>query len=273
MSSVVRTENIEIGRDLKGHLSSTSERVLKDMPRKSTLTTSIVVPAYNEEEGLPVVLERIFKSVNGVCEVVVVDDGSRDKTSEVASRFPCTIVQHRVNKGKAGAMKTGIRHARGENVIFIDADGTYPAEAIPQMIEALESYDAVYGSRADGRDNIPIINRLGNAMFQKMMKYIYGFKASDYSTGLYGLKKNHLYMMDIKSEGFNIEVEIAIKASRMKLKVKDIAVEYRPRMGDSKLCSWKAGVGHLKTITSHLTWRKPHRNGHEVPTPVTSPKA
>jgi len=272
MESVARTENLRLGCDSIEHSPSISERVFKDMPKKSRLTTSIVVPAYNEEEGLPVVLERIFKSVNGVCEVVVVDDGSGDKTSEVASRFPCKIVKHKVNKGKAEAMKTGIRHSRGENVIFIDADGTYPAEAIPQMIEALKSCDAVYGSRANGRDNMPRFNRLGNAMFQTMMKYIYGFGASDYSTGLYGLKKHHLDMMDIKADGFNIEVEIAIKTSRMKLKVKDIPVEYLPRLGTSKLCAWKVGMGHLKTITSHLAWRAPQRNGHEVPTSVTSPK-
>ena len=270
MESVTRAKNLRLGYKNGGNTLSINERVLRETPRKFLPTTSIVIPAFNEEAGLPVVLENIFRVVDGTCEVVVVDDGSHDKTSEVASRFPCKIVKHVVNRGKAEAMKTGIRHARGENVIFIDADGTYPVEVIPQMVETLKSCDAVYGSRSTGRDNIPYFNRLGNAMFQNMMKRIYGFKASDYSTGLYGLRKRYLEMMDIKSCGFDIEVEIAAKASRMQLRVKEIPIEYRSRLGNSKLCGWKVGVGHLKTILSHLTWRGSQRNGHEAPTPVIS---
>ncbi len=257
--SVQEYESNEIERSaaINEHLSS-------DLNQWFRPTTSVVIPAYNEEKGLPIVLEKLFNAVDDFCEVVVVDDGSRDKTSEVASRFPCKLIKHEVNKGKAAAMKTGISHSLGENVIFIDADGTYPVGAIPRMIEALKSCDAVYGSRANGRQNIPRFNRLGNTIFQNMMKYIYGFKASDYSTGLYGVKKHYLDMMEIKSGGFNIEVEIAIKASRMKLQVKEILVDYLPRLGTSKLCGWKVGVGHLKTMASHLAWHAPQHNTHIV---------
>lgn len=243
--------------------------VLKQTPKKIQLTTSIIIPAYNEEKGLPIVLEKILSAfTEGACEVIVVDDGSNDNTSKVACRFPCCVVRHKVNRGKAEAMRTGIRHARGENIIFIDGDGSYPAEAIPRICDGLDSYDAVYGSRAIGRDNIPHLNRLGNMIFHNMIKYVYGFKASDYSTGLYGLKKQHLEAMNLRACDFNIEVEIAIKASRMKLKVKDIPVEYHPRVGKSKLSPWTVGLGHLKTIAAYLTWRAPQNNDHQVTTPA-----
>ena len=227
-------------------------------PEKSTaesgVTTSIIVPAYNEEKGIPVTLEGIFNAVDGACEVLVVDDGSVDTTSEVASLFPCHIIRHEENRGKGEALKTGIKHASGEYVIFIDADGTYPADVIPQICEALVSCDIVYGSRTIGRHNIPRFNLIGNIVFQNMIRHIYGFKASDYATGLYGIRKHYLEMMDINSRGFAIEPEIAIKASRMKLRVQEIPIAYQSRIGKAKLNGLNAGFEHLRTILRLAFW-------------------
>ena len=88
--------------------------------------TSVIIPAYNEEEGLPIVLGKLLPLIDDTYEVIVVDDGSTDGTGDVAADFPCRVVRHASNHGKAQAMKTGIRAARGENLIFIDADDTYP---------------------------------------------------------------------------------------------------------------------------------------------------
>jgi glycosyltransferase involved in cell wall biosynthesis len=107
------------------------------------VNTTIIVPAFNEEDGLPVVLTDVMKVIDETCEVIVVDDGSADGTSEAASGFPCTVIRHEVNKGKGEALKTGITAAKGENVIWIDSDNSYPAEYIPRMIEAFEEYDVV----------------------------------------------------------------------------------------------------------------------------------
>jgi glycosyltransferase involved in cell wall biosynthesis len=233
---------------------SSAVTVLKDAEVDSEIIATIVIPAYNEEKGLRVVLERLFRAVDGQCEVLVVDDGSHDTTSNVARGFRCGVIRHERNRGKGEAMKTGIRHARGDYVIFIDADGTYPTEVIPQMAEALAFSDVVYCSRARGRDNIPRLNRLGNAFFQNVLKYVYGFEACDYSTGLYGIRKRHLQKMRIDSRGFAIEPEIAIKASRMKLKMHDIPIQYQPRIGKPKLCSFSAGFEHLKTVFRLLLW-------------------
>jgi len=218
---------------------------------------SIIVPAYNEEAGLAVILEKIHMAVDGVCEVLVVDDGSNDNTAEVAAGFPCRLVRHPRNLGKGEALRSGVRQAVGKYIIFIDADDTYPAEAIPLMYEALESCDIVYASRKAGRNNIPPLNRLGNFIFQHMICRIYGFEASDYSTGLYGIRKHHLEVMRVNSQGFAIEPEIAIKATRMKLQVGEIPVEYRPRVGQAKLGSLRAGFEHLTTILRLLFWQPP----------------
>ena len=230
------------------------DTVVKRPETKPGFVATVVIPAYNEEDGLPVVLERLYRSVDGQCEVLVVDDGSSDATSQVASQYRCGVIRHRENRGKGEAMLTGIRHARGDSVIFIDADGTYPPEAIPQMVQALKSSEAVYCSRVTGRGNIPRMNRLGNAIFQSLMMHVFGFRASDYSTGLYGIRKSHLQRMEVHSRGFAIEPEIGIKVSRMNLKVRDIPIRYEPRIGQAKLVGLKAGWQHLKIMAKLASW-------------------
>jgi hypothetical protein len=122
------------------------------------------------------------------------------------------------------------------------------------MIEALKSCDAVYCSRASGRDNIPRLNQLGNALFQGIMRHVYRFEARDYATGLYGIKKRHLQKMRISSRGFAIDPEIAIKACQMKLKIHDIPIHYSPRIGQTKLSGFNAGFDHLRTMVRLLLW-------------------
>ncbi len=240
---------------------TTGELILKQAETRPGVTTSIVIPAYDEEKGLPTLLDNVFRSVDGICEVIVVDDGSRDRTSEVACAFTkCSVIKHEANRGKGEALKTGVRHAKGDYVIFIDADNTYPAKAISQIADNLEFSDIVYGARSLGRYRIPLFNRLGNMIFQSMIKYIYGFPGSDYSTGLYGIKKTYLESMNIQASGFAIEPEIAIKASRMRLCVKEVPIEYQPRLGKAKLVGPKAGFEHLMTITRLVFWRPSHED-------------
>jgi glycosyltransferase involved in cell wall biosynthesis len=237
--------------------------ILKPAEKKSAVVATIIVPAYNEEAGIGFVLESLFKAVGGKCEVFVVDDGSNDATSTIASAFPCGVIRHRENRGKGEAMRTGLGYASGEYVIFIDADGTYPASFIPQMIDALDSSDVVYCSRRRGRANIPFLNRVGHRIFHNTIRCVYGFQGRDYCTGLYGIRRRHLDKMDIVSPGFAIEPEIAIKASRMKLKMQDIPIQYLPRRGKTKLGSFKAGWEHLKTIFGLLSWQ-PAAEGRDL---------
>lgn len=220
--------------------------------KEKKLKNSLIIPAYNEEKGLPVVLKDVFSLIDDSFEVIVVDDGSNDKTREVAKIFPCRLISHEKNSGKGVAMKTGIREARGENIIFVDADNTYPPEGIIEIAKALESYDMALASRKMGKGNIPVFNRIGNAIFRNSIRYIYGFKGYDPLTGLYGLKKNYLQTMKINSKGFGIESEICIKAARMKLHVKDIHIQYRERLGNAKLNGLKDGYKIFITIVSHL---------------------
>ena len=219
--------------------------------------TSVIIPAYNEEEGLSIVLGKLLPLIDETYEVIVVDDGSTDGTRDVAADFPCRILTHASNRGKGQAMKTAIKAARGENLIFIDADDTYPVELIPRMATELDKADMVVGSRRRGKQQIPAFNRVGNAVFRGAIRHLYGFKANDPLTGLYGMKKTHLNEMRLASDGFCIEAEIAIKAARMGLRISDIPIEYRPRVGEAKLRGLQDGSQIFGTILRMLALYNP----------------
>lgn len=224
--------------------------------QQTAIRTTIVVPAYNEEKGLGLVLGELFKVVDDTYEILVVDDGSTDRTPEVARQFPCRLIQHPGNRGKGEALKTGIREARGEVVLWIDADGTYPVAPISQMACALHgSYDLVFTSRRDGRKRIPTFNRFGNALFRWSIRGAYGFRPQDPCSGLCGVRKEHLARMNLRAGRFAIEPEIAMKAGRMKLRMLDVPIEYRARVGEPKLNPIKAGIEDSLAILGHLWWR------------------
>jgi glycosyltransferase involved in cell wall biosynthesis len=218
------------------------------MTKSTSIQTSIIIPAYNEEAGLPVVLKKLYTIIDNSYEVIIVDDGSIDKTGQIASQFSCKVITHQTNLGKGEAMKTGISNARGKNIIFIDADDTYPVEVIPDIVKGLENFDMVVGSRIIGQENIPVFNRLGNALFRILIKSLSGYKPRDPLTGLYGIKKDYLDKTRFDSTGFSIETEIAFKAARMKLRILDLPIEYRPRIGKAKLNRMRDGKKILGTI-------------------------
>jgi glycosyltransferase involved in cell wall biosynthesis len=228
------------------------------------IKNSIIIPAYNEELGLPIVLDRILRIIDDTFEILVVDDGSTDSTAKVARRYPCRMIKHKVNSGKGQAMMTGIREAIGENIIFIDADNTYPPETILEIAAALDDHDYVVASRSKGKQNIPAFNRIGNAVFCNTIRCIYGFQARDPLTGLYGLKKRHLEHMELRSRGFGIEAEISIKASTMGLRIKDIPIVYGERVGQAKLHGLRDGYSIACTILRYFPYLRYRFNPESV---------
>lgn len=215
-----------------------------------SIRTSIIIPVYNEEAALPHVLSSIFDVIDDSYEVLVIDDGSQDGTHAVAAGFPCRIVSHVTNQGKGAAMCTGFRYARGERIIVIDGDATYPASAIPEIVEQLEHYDVVRGARSHGRDNIPLINRIGNQIFDQIIKHVHQVEGADMLSGLYGLHKRHLLSMRLTSDGFDIESEIMIKARAMRLTTRTISIQYNERIGEKKLAPMRDGIIILVRIVA-----------------------
>jgi len=112
---------------------------------------SIIIPAYNEKEGIVRVIEslRLLKEKHGQrWEIIVVDDGSTDNTPEMVRKFEDVIlIQHPLNRGYGAAIKTGMRHAKYNTLVISDADGTYPVNDIPKLIAQLSKSDMVVGAR------------------------------------------------------------------------------------------------------------------------------
>ena len=210
--------------------------------------TSVIVPAYNEEEALPCVLSELVSTLDKTYEIIVIDDGSKDCTGSIAGEYPVRLIRHEENQGKGAAMRTGIDEARGRKVIFIDADATYPIDRIPAIAERLDQYDFVRGVRTGGRDHMPIVNRLGNSLFEFAIRFVHQVDSSDALTGLYGLRTDVLRGMRLGSSGFDIESEIVIKAGSMQLRSICIPIEYAERIGEKKLNAFSDGLHILRRV-------------------------
>jgi glycosyltransferase involved in cell wall biosynthesis len=217
---------------------------------RASVRTSVIVPAFNEEAGVRVVIDQLREILDETYELIVVDDGSTDGTAAAADVPGVVLVRHKQNRGKGAALVTGFAAASGNQLITLDADGTYPAEMVPVLAEALQDHDLVSGVRETGRVHISLLNRLGNGVFRKAISLAARRNVSDPLTGLYGLRRSALERMDLQSEGFGIEAEIVIKAGRLGLSAMELPIEYRPRIGTSKLHPWRDGVVISRTIMS-----------------------
>jgi glycosyltransferase involved in cell wall biosynthesis len=149
-------------------------------------TLSVVIPAYNEEKGIADIIHRVLaikedlRKVNiDDFELLVVNDGSRDRTCEIATEISSLdpsvrVISHLKNRGYGAALKTGFATARGDLIGFLDADGTYPPEFFPQLcVAAMNGGDLVIGSRMMGEDSkMPATRRIGNLFFAGLLSVL-----------------------------------------------------------------------------------------------------
>jgi hypothetical protein len=168
-------------------------------------------------------------------EVIVVDDASNDGTAAVAARHGAQVISHQTNRGKGASMVTGAEAAASENLVFMDADGTYPAEAIELLVDLLVDFDIARGTRTIDDSNTPRLNRVGNRMFDRMLSAFHGLDGTDHLSGLYAIRRDVFLGMRIESRGFDVEVEIGIKSRIKNHSVASLPIDYRPRIGDKKL--------------------------------------
>lgn len=215
------------------------------------MRTSLVIPAYNEEEGLPLVVREYLDVVD---EVIMVDDGSSDGTFQAAQALVCgkvKLLRHEVNQGKVAALRTGVLQASGDVIIFTDADNTYPARYVPQLVQEIEKgADLVLGARIQARENIPAFNRLGNNIFSFLATYISCIRIKDSQTGMRAFRREMFDKLDVKAKGLEFETKMTVRAAKLGYKIVEIPIEYRERVGKSKLNPLKDGARMLTALLS-----------------------
>lgn len=221
---------------------------------------SIVIPVYNEERGIGATLERILTAREGMLaldgieavEVIVVNDGSTDATSTAISRFPEVIqVIHSTNQGYGAALLTGFRMARGDVLGFLDADGTYPPEAFPNLLKALAATgaDMVVGSRMAGpRSRMPVLRVVGNRLYALLLSWLVRQSITDTSSGMRIFRRAILSTLLPLPAGLHFTPAMSTRAFHEGLKIVEVPIPYEDRVGRSKLHVVRDGLNFFLAI-------------------------
>lgn len=219
---------------------------------------SVVIPAYNEEDGITEIATRVLavapalkKAGVDEMELLVVDDGSRDKTAEVASKIDgVTLVRHPKNKGYGAALKTGFAQAKGELIGFLDADGTYPPEFFPKLCQsALNGAELVIGSRMAGeKSEMPLVRRIGNFFFATLLTILGRQKVTDSASGMRVFKREILEHIYPLPDGLNLTPVMSTRALHEGIKIEEVPIPYSERVGRSKLSAIRDGRIFLQSM-------------------------
>lgn len=210
--------------------------------QQATMGLSIVVPAYNEENGIGDVLQQLQDVMAGSdipYEIIAVDDGSKDATYDICSKYDgVKVVQHRVNRGYGAAIKTGIKHSRYELTCITDADGTYPNEHIPQLASQMikEGIDMVVGARTGEHTVMPLIRKPAKWTISRLANFVSGQSIPDLNSGLRVFKRSvALRFLSILPDGFSLTTTITLAMLTNNYLVEYVPINYFARVGNSKI--------------------------------------
>jgi len=199
---------------------------------------SAIIPAYNEEGGIGEVLgclREVLTATGRDHEIIVVNDGSTDRTGEIVREAGVTILEHPANRGYGASLKDGIQQAQYDNILILDADGTYPQDAIPALLKDADDCDMVVGARTGGRVAIPPHRRFPKWLLRKMADYLVGMRIPDLNSGLRIFKKSAaIKFLNILPNGFSFTTTITVALLSNNYRVKFIPINYNKRTGKSK---------------------------------------
>jgi len=193
----------------------------------SPSSVSILIPAFNEEAAIGGVVERL-KQIRPNDEILVIDDASTDHTSERAKAAGAHVVKHLHNLGYGGALKTGIRHAKGDVLVFFDADDQFDAEDIAPLVHALESCDMAVGERPKGSGALG--RRSGKWFLYRVANYLVGYEIPDLNCGLRAMRRDlALQFLHLLPNGFSLTTTITLASMRSGYQVDYLPIKLRSR--------------------------------------------
>ncbi len=203
------------------------------------MAVSIVLPAYNEEDAVGRQVEAIRQVLaedGMVNEIIVVDDGSVDETAEQALRAGACVIRHPENQGYGAAIKTGMLNAKYEKIVIIDADGTYPADQIPTLVEKLETADMVVGARTGEKVRIPWLRKPAKWLLRWLAIQVTGQPIPDLNSGLRAMRRDCVKQyFSILSNRFSFTTTVTLALLSDHYRVIYHPINYYRRIGKSKI--------------------------------------
>ncbi|UCD26354.1 MAG: glycosyltransferase family 2 protein [Candidatus Bathyarchaeota archaeon] len=230
---------------------------------REELSVSVVIPVFNEELTIGDIVARtrsILGQFRFPSEVLVIDDGSVDRSAEISQESEARVLRG-AHKGKGHALRFGFKQAKGDIIVTLDSDGSHNPEEIPLVLRYIleNKVDFVIGSRffdtTATRAKIPKVNRIGNMMFNNLIRLLTGVRVSDSQSGFRAIRSSVIKKMRLNSRGYEVESEMLVKALKMGVRVAEIPVSFEQRtIGKSKLDPLRDGTKILYSIiTSYLS--------------------
>jgi glycosyltransferase involved in cell wall biosynthesis len=233
-----------------------------------TAAVSIVIPAFNEEAGIAGVLAELVEELNtrlsGIpAEVLVVDDGSTDRTAEQAATVEdprVRVCRHDRNRGYGAAIKTGVRLASHPWVLITDADGTYPNEFIAPLLAERGEHDMVVGARRGAVAKIPLIRRPAKWVLGRLAAYLTRVDIPDLNSGLRVMRKDLVERhMNLLPDGFSLTTTITLALISSGNRVQYLPINYLRRKGASKIRPVADTLNFLMLILRTIAYFEPLR--------------
>ncbi|MDP8967817.1 MAG: glycosyltransferase family 2 protein [Actinomycetota bacterium] len=238
-------------------IHSTSEGLAGVTTAAAVVEVSVVIPCLNEAENIEQCVRRSREALDAagiLGEVVVADNDSEDGSPELAAAAGARVVHER-RRGYGSAYLAGFAAARGEYVVMLDADMTYPFEDIPRFVEELR--DGAQLVMGDRMDNIQpgamhwMHRYIGNPLLSGTLNLFFRTGVRDAHCGMRGLRRDILPLLDLRATGMEFASEMVIRASKEKLDIREFPIEYHPRGGESKLSRFRDGWRHLRFLLVH----------------------
>ena len=199
---------------------------------------SVLIPAYNEEESIAATVETIRKQACHfkAMEIIVINDGSKDRTAEIARTLPVTLIEHDPNQGYGAALKSGLQAAKHPWILIADADGTYPLEDTPLLLEDIDKYSMVVGARTGAIVHIPLMRRPAKWAITKLAEYLAQVEIPDLNSGFRIFRKEAaLRFLPLYPDGFSFTTTITLAMLTNRLRVKFVPINYHKRAGKSSI--------------------------------------
>ncbi|MDD5583866.1 MAG: glycosyltransferase family 2 protein [Candidatus Omnitrophica bacterium] len=216
---------------------------------------SVFFPAYNEQDNIATTVENAFKIIPDFAEnfeIIVTDDGSRDKTpdvlAELAKKYSnLRIFTHQHNRGYGAALKTGFANSRYESIFFTDGDGQFNVREIEKLLPLADSCDIVAGFRLKRQDRF---HRLLNAhAYNLLVRILFGLKARDIDCAFKLIKRKVIESLELKSDAGFISAEFLIKAKKRGFIIKQVGVTHLPRRaGRATGASFKVIINSFREL-------------------------